>query len=216
MPNRFRIDVVNVYQAGRRVVVSHLRHCSGARSPIWPVPGRRRRRVWTSRSGLCWWFRPAPVSRIDRVNRFVQVEQAVLFTSGAMYLFVPTRWFSGMSTVSVAASKRTARPRSPMAQLPLAFTKMFFDFRSRWAMAGLPVNEQQTIIDVSLPMVIFTTSFTLGADDFHVQVRQSSGNRQGHTHHRVGVDCRAIQVVEERTVFVVICYQPQLSPRPVI
>jgi len=42
--------------------------------------------------------------------------------------------------VSIDVSYRTARPKSPMAQVPLDFTKIFFDFRSRCAMAGLPKN----------------------------------------------------------------------------
>lgn len=51
-------------------------------------------------------------------------------TSGAMYRFVPTRLLSGISTVSVATSCLTARPKSPMAHVVFDFTKIFFDLRS--------------------------------------------------------------------------------------
>lgn len=54
------------------------------------------------------------------------------------YLLVPTLWFGAMSMVSVAESWRTARPRSAIQQVPFFFTRMFFDFRSLWAMAGFP------------------------------------------------------------------------------
>jgi hypothetical protein len=56
----------------------------------------------------------------------------------ASYLFVPTLWFGAMSMVSVTASWRTARPRSAMAHMPFFFTRMFFDFKSRWAIPGFP------------------------------------------------------------------------------
>lgn len=54
------------------------------------------------------------------------------------YLLVPTLWFGAMSMVSVAESWRTARPRSAMQQVPFFFTRMFFDFKSLWAIAGFP------------------------------------------------------------------------------
>lgn len=54
------------------------------------------------------------------------------------YLLVPTRWLGAISMVSVAESWRTAKPRSAMQQVPFFFTKMFLDFRSLWAIAGLP------------------------------------------------------------------------------
>lgn len=54
------------------------------------------------------------------------------------YLLVPTLWFGAMSMVSVAESWRTARPRSAIQQVPFFFTRMFFDFRSLWAIAGFP------------------------------------------------------------------------------
>lgn len=56
----------------------------------------------------------------------------------ACYLLVPTLWFGAMSMVSVAESWRTARPRSAMQQVPFFFTRMFFDLRSLWAIAGFP------------------------------------------------------------------------------
>lgn len=59
-------------------------------------------------------------------------------TSGAIYRLVPTLWFNGISTVSMDVSYRTASPKSPIAQVPLDLTKIFFDLRSRCAMAGLP------------------------------------------------------------------------------
>lgn len=55
-----------------------------------------------------------------------------------MYLLVPTLWFNGISTVSIDVSYRTARPKSPIAHVPLDFTNIFLDLRSRCAMAGLP------------------------------------------------------------------------------
>lgn len=59
-----------------------------------------------------------------------------------MYRLVPTLWFKGMSTVSIEVSYRTASPKSPIAQVPLDFTKIFFDLRSRCAIAGLPNNHK--------------------------------------------------------------------------
>jgi len=55
-----------------------------------------------------------------------------------MYRLVPTLWFNGISTVSMEVSYRTASPKSPIAQVPLDLTKIFFDLRSRCAIAGLP------------------------------------------------------------------------------
>jgi len=68
----------------------------------------------------------------------MQVNFFLNITSGAIYRLVPTRWFNGISTVSIEVSYRTASPKSPIAQVPLDLTKMFFDLRSRCAMAGLP------------------------------------------------------------------------------
>lgn len=58
------------------------------------------------------------------------------------YLFVPTLWFGAMSIVSVAESCLTANPRSAMQHVPFFFTNIFFDFKSLWAIAGLPVREK--------------------------------------------------------------------------
>ena len=58
-------------------------------------------------------------------------------SSGAMYLLVPTLLLNGMSTSSWSVSF-TQRPRSAMTQVRSFFTRMFRDFRSRWAIAGLP------------------------------------------------------------------------------
>lgn len=55
------------------------------------------------------------------------------------HLLVPTLGFWGMSMVLSTESCFTARPRSAMAQLSFLFTRMFLDFRSRCAIAGLPV-----------------------------------------------------------------------------
>lgn len=59
------------------------------------------------------------------------------------YLFVPTLWFGAMSIVSVAESCLTANPRSAMQHVPFFFTNIFFDFKSLWAIAGLPVREKK-------------------------------------------------------------------------
>lgn len=48
-----------------------------------------------------------------------------------------------MSIVSVAESCLTANPRSAMQHVPFFFTSMFFDFKSLWAIAGLPVKEKR-------------------------------------------------------------------------
>lgn len=59
------------------------------------------------------------------------------------YLFVPTLWLGAISIVSVAESCLTANPRSAMQHVPFFFTNMFFDFKSLWAIAGLPVKEKK-------------------------------------------------------------------------
>lgn len=59
-------------------------------------------------------------------------------TSGAIYRLVPTLLVVGTSTESLDTLCRTANPRSPITQDRLLFTKIFLDFRSLWAMAGLP------------------------------------------------------------------------------
>lgn len=59
------------------------------------------------------------------------------------HLLVPTLGFWGMSMVFSTESCFTARPRSAMAQLSFLFTRMFLDFRSRCAMAGLPVHRKR-------------------------------------------------------------------------
>lgn len=73
-------------------------------------------------------------------KHYTALTQIEIFTSGAIYRLVPTRCVDGMSTASFLTSWRTARPRSPIAQLKFDLTKIFFDFRSRWAIAGLPVE----------------------------------------------------------------------------
>lgn len=55
-----------------------------------------------------------------------------------MYLLVPTLWFGAISIVSVAESCLTASPKSAIQQVPFFFTKIFFDFKSLWAIAGFP------------------------------------------------------------------------------
>lgn len=61
------------------------------------------------------------------------------------HLLVPTLGFWGMSMVFSTESCFTARPRSAMAQLSFLFTRMFLDFRSRCAIAGLPVDRESTV-----------------------------------------------------------------------
>ena len=56
------------------------------------------------------------------------------------------RLLGAMSTVSVAESWRTARPKSAMAHWPLRLTRMFLLLRSLWAIAGLPVKERNCVI----------------------------------------------------------------------
>lgn len=67
-------------------------------------------------------------------------------TSGAIYRLVPTRCVEGMSTVSFLTSCRTAKPKSPIAQLKFDLTRIFFDLRSRCAMAGFPILKKDVII----------------------------------------------------------------------
>lgn len=50
-----------------------------------------------------------------------------------------------MSMVLSTESCFTASPRSAMAHVSFLFTRMFLDFRSRWAMAGFPVTARETI-----------------------------------------------------------------------
>lgn len=73
----------------------------------------------------------------------------------ASYLLVPTLWFGAMSMVSVAESWRTARPKSAMQQVPFFFTRMFFDFRSLCAIAGLP-GEKQIYSTEAHQIAVFT------------------------------------------------------------
>lgn len=48
--------------------------------------------------------------------------------------------------MSVAESCLTANPRSAMQHVPFFFTNMFFDFKSLWAIAGLPVKEKKIVM----------------------------------------------------------------------
>ena len=57
---------------------------------------------------------------------------------------------------------------------------------------------------------------TLHAHDFHVEVSQSSGDRQRHTQHSWDVDDAGIQVVEEGSVLVVVTDKDQLGPCSVV
>lgn len=61
------------------------------------------------------------------------------------HLLVPTRGFCGMSMVLSTESCFTASPRSAMAQLSFLFTRMFLDFRSLCAIAGLPAHNKELL-----------------------------------------------------------------------
>lgn len=61
------------------------------------------------------------------------------------HLLVPTRGFCGMSMVLSTESCFTASPRSAMAQLSFLFTRMFLDFRSLCAIAGLPAHRKELL-----------------------------------------------------------------------
>lgn len=66
----------------------------------------------------------------------------VVLTSGAKYRLVPTLLLGTISTVSVAESYLTARPRSAMAQVPFDLTRIFLLFKSLCAMAGFPERKK--------------------------------------------------------------------------
>lgn len=51
--------------------------------------------------------------------------------------------------MSVAESCLTANPRSAMQHVPFFFTNIFLDFKSLWAIAGLPVREKKKKIETS-------------------------------------------------------------------
>lgn len=57
---------------------------------------------------------------------------------------------------------------------------------------------------------------TLRANNLHVKVGEAAGCRQRQFDHALHGDRVAVQVVEQRSVLVVVRHQPQLSPRPVI
>ena len=108
---------------------------------------------------------------------------------------------------------RTQRPRSAMASDRSRLTRMFLDFKSRWAIAGLP-EKKRSLFSVVFSQRMVCTTF--GADDGHVEVWQPRGDRQRHLDHLRGRYHVAIQVVEQRPVFVVFGNQPQLRPRSVV
>lgn len=124
------------------------RSCIVALSPTESSRMHTHRPVWTNQNDSCSSIRPAPVTikahscRIQAYASLTKLKSKLKQTSGLMYRFVPTRWFDGMSTVSVFMSCRTANPKSPIAQVRFDFTRIFFDFRSRCAIAGLPEIEK--------------------------------------------------------------------------
>lgn len=97
----------------------------------------------------------------------IETEQFLLITltSGDIYLLVPTRLLRGISTVSVVTLYLTAKPKSPIAQVPFDFTNIFLDFKSLWAIAGLPKTFQYYML-LNLNLII--NFDTLGAHYFHV------------------------------------------------
>ncbi len=84
-------------------------------------------------------------------------------------------------------------------------------------MAGLPIHDQTRPIKSTIYPSIQTNKIqTLSAQNFHVKVRESSGDGKGHPHHRRAVHRRPVEEIKERSVFVVVGDEPQLSPSSVI
>jgi len=67
-----------------------------------------------------------------------------------------------------------------------------------------------------LEVAVSDGRFALCAQNLHVQVSESSGDRQGHSNHSRRVHGGTVQVVEEGAVLVVIGHQPQLSPSSIV
>ena len=102
--------------------------------------------------------------------------------------------------LSVTESCFTHNPRSAMAQLKSFFTKMFLDFKSRWAMPGLPARQRQNVRIPSVPMPL--AGVTLGSDDLHVKMRQTVDDGFGHLGAQIGRNGARRQKVKERSVLV--------------
>lgn len=57
---------------------------------------------------------------------------------------------------------------------------------------------------------------TLCSHNLHVQVSQATGSGQGQLDHALHRHRVAVQVVEQGAVLMVVRYQPQLRPRPIV
>lgn len=82
--------------------------------------------------------------------------------------------------MSVAESCLTANPRSAMQHVPFFFTNIFFDFKSLWAIAGLPVRREKIKIKHLLKelIVIILSLYLLHTHTTcHKKVSNTSGNR---------------------------------------
>lgn len=144
------LDLVAPYHS--MVIDIHRKHHQNCIVSLSPTVSNRmhtHRLVWMNQSDSYSLTRPAPEKlitfqkkndwkKVQNCNHWKKKRAKFIQTSGDMYRFVPTRWFDGMSTVSVLMSCRTANPRSPIAQVRFDFTRIFFDFKSRCAIAGLP------------------------------------------------------------------------------
>lgn len=57
---------------------------------------------------------------------------------------------------------------------------------------------------------------TLSPDNLHVQMGEARRDRETHAYHSVRVHGRTVQVIKQRSLLVVVGYQPQLRPRAVV
>ena len=129
----------------------------------------------------------------------------------------------GMSTLSVSALCRTHSPRSAMAQVKSFLTRIFFDLRSRWAIAGFPKiriefslwfkrmqapNWTFLITKWYSLLSFIKVNYTLCADDRHMKMGKSSRNRKRHIDQLFRGNNILWYVVKQGAVRVVFCYQP--------
>lgn len=88
------------------------------------------------------------------------------------------------------------------------------DGKTKVADGAGTIRLDQDILWLEIP--VRYGGLTLSAHDFHVQVSQSRGYGQGHSNHTIRVHRRTIEVVEERTLLVVVRNQPKLRPSSVV